>query len=401
MRSSRPNPWRMLGVGIGAQFAGTFTVYAPVFLIPHLHLEQGLSLPAATLVAAMPRFGSLLTIFLWGIVVDCYGERLSIGAGFLLASLAGVGALVASDTRTLGAALFVAGIGASCVNSASARVVAAWFPPERRGLAMGIRQGSQPIGVAAAAAFVPLLASSYGTQAALAVPLAVCVLTVVLGFALVVDPPRLDRAAEPDLSRLRSPYVGSRRLLRIHLSSALLMFPQITIWNFSVLWLIEQQSWSPGHAGALVAACQLGGAAVRAGMGLVSDRVASRLWPMRLVAFASAAAMVALGSLQTTTLAVSALVVASLITVADNGLGVTAVAEAGGKYWSGRAIGVHSTGQLLVSSAAPSVLGAGLAATGYGWLFGSVAILPLLAAWTLPVRNEESRIAAEPGGLPA
>lgn len=97
-------------------------------------------------------------------------------------------------------------------------------------------------------------------------------------------------------------------------------------------------------------------------------------------------------------LAVSALVVASLITVADNGLGVTAVAEAGGRYWAGRAIGVHSTGQLLVSSAAPSVLGAWLAARGYGWLFGSVAVLPFLAAWTLPVRDEERRPAQKPEG---
>jgi sugar phosphate permease len=36
---------------------------------------------------------------------------------------------------------------AASSNSASGRLVVGWFPPERRGLAMGIRQTAQPLGV--------------------------------------------------------------------------------------------------------------------------------------------------------------------------------------------------------------------------------------------------------------
>ena len=103
---------------------------------------------------------------------------------------------------------------------------------------------------------------------------------------------------------------------------------------------------------------------------------------------ASAGAMALLAATVDSSLAVVVLAVASLIAVADNGLGVTAVAEAGGRYWAGRALGVHSTGQLLVSSGTPPLLAILLGSAGYGAVFCSVGALPLLAVWTLPVREE-------------
>ncbi|WP_116953384.1 MFS transporter [Jiangella endophytica] len=378
----------MLAVGIEAQFAGTLAVYAPMFLIPQLHLRDGVGLAAATLVAAAPRFGSLLAIFGWGVLVDRFGERRVLAAGFALTVLGWLVALAAETVPELGAALVVVGLGASCVNSASGRVVAFWFPPRRRGLAMGIRQGSQPLGIAAAAAVVPALAAAHGTRAALAVPAAVCLLTAVLCAVAVVDPPRAAAGDDTVRSSPANPYRRDRSLPRLHLSSAMMMVPQIAIWTFAVLWLIETWSWSPARAGGLVAGCQVAGAVVRASAGAWSDRVGSRLRPMRFVAVASAVVMAALGLLGETELGIGLLVAASLVTLADNGLGVTAVAEAGGDRWGGRAIGVHSTGQLVVSSMAPSALEVVLRTGGYGWMFGLVAVLPLAAFWTLPIASE-------------
>ena len=40
--------------------------------------------------------------------------------------------------------LFLGGMAAASSNSASGRLVVGWFPAERRGLAMGIRQTAQP-----------------------------------------------------------------------------------------------------------------------------------------------------------------------------------------------------------------------------------------------------------------
>ena len=63
--------------------------------------------------------------------------------------------------------LLVAGIGAAATNSASGRVVVGWFPPERRGIAMGIRQTGQPLGVGIAAGTVAVIAHHHGIGPAL------------------------------------------------------------------------------------------------------------------------------------------------------------------------------------------------------------------------------------------
>ena len=53
------------------------------------------------------------------------------------------------------------------------------------------------------------------------------------------------------------------------------------------------------------------------------------------------------------------MVVASTVTVADNGLAFTSVAERAGSFWSGRALGVQNTAQYLTAAAVAPVAGAG------------------------------------------
>ncbi len=98
---------------------------------------------------------------------------------------------------------------------------------------------------------------------------------------------------------------------------------------------------------------------------------------MRSVAVIAAATMVALGLLEGTALAITLIVLASVITVADNGLAFTSVAEIGGPYWSGRAMGTQNTGQFLMAAASPPAIGAIITGHGYAWAFGLVAVFPL------------------------
>ena len=53
------------------------------------------------------------------------------------------------------------------------------------------------------------------------------------------------------------------------------------------------------------------------------------------------------------------------MTVADNGLAFTAVAERAGPFWSGRALGMQNTAQFLAAAAVPPL--AGLTVTGLGY----------------------------------
>lgn len=378
----------MLGVGMLAQIAATLLANAPIFLIPYLHLERGLTLVEAGFLAATPLVGTMLTLVAWGAIVDRIGERLSLTIGLAIVTCAGLGAALSTSYLWLGLFWLLAGIGGASTNSASGRLVVGWFPPERRGVAMGIRQTALPLGVGLAAFVVPVTAEVYGLRTALLVPMALCAVATIVVAALVVDPPRPSREDAAGLGQLANPYRGSSRLGRIHVASTLLVVPQITIWTFMLVWLIDARGWSTTAAGALVASTQLLGAGARIAVGWWSDRVGSRLGPMRVVAVTTLVTMLALGLLESTSLAVALIIVATAVTVASNGLAFTAVAELGGPFWSGRAMGVHNTGQYVAASLVPPVVGALVTDFGYAFAFAAVAVFPLLAIPVVPVGGE-------------
>ena len=96
------------------------------------------------------------------------------------------------------------------------------------------------------------------------------------------------------------------------------------------------------------------GALGRIAVGQLSDVVGSRVRPLRWVALAAAVTMGLLALTEPLAVAVVLLVVASTVTVADNGLAFTSVAERAGSYWSGRALGLQNTAQYLTAAAGRS-----------------------------------------------
>ena len=87
-------------------------------------------------------------------------------------------------------------------------------------------------------------------------------------------------------------------------------------------------------------------------------------------------------------IAVPLVVVATVLTVADNGLAFTAVAERAGPFWSGRALGAQNTAQYLVASAVPPVAGVVVDRIGFAAAFALAALCPLLAAPLVPAEQE-------------
>lgn len=176
-------------------------VFTPAFLIPLLSTERGLSLAQAGLLAATPTVGMVMTLVAWGALADRIGERWVISGGLVLTALTALGALFATDYIGLGIFFMLGGMAAASANAASGRVVVGWFPRSRRGLAMGIRQVSQPLGVSIAALSIAPLAASSGIGAALVVPF---VLTAVVSVACAIgirNPPRLAIASAAEFAR--------------------------------------------------------------------------------------------------------------------------------------------------------------------------------------------------------
>src|SRR5688500_1544321 len=191
--SRAPNRWTMLAVGMLAQIAGTLLSNAPIFLIPYLHLERGLTLVEAGILASAPLVATTLTLIVWGAVVDRIGERLSLTIGLAIVTVGGLGAALSTSYIGLGLSWLVAGVGAASTNSASGRLVVGWFSPQRRGTAMGIRQTALPLGIGLAAFIVPVTAEAQGLQTALLVPTIVCAVATIAVGLLVVDPLRPTR----------------------------------------------------------------------------------------------------------------------------------------------------------------------------------------------------------------
>lgn len=384
--------WSMLGLGVLAQAAGAVFSNAPAFLLPTLQDTHGMDLPQAGLVVAAPTVGFLVSLMAWGAVVDRIGERRVLVLGMAATALASAGAAFSSSFAMLGIFLLIGGMAASSANAASGRVVVGWFPPQRRGLAMGIRQMALPLGVAVAALTVPRIAESHGIGWALALPTIVTSVAA-LACLFVVDPPRPDRSAARKTGLLDNPYRKSGVLWRIHGVSVLLVVPQYLVWTFALLWLMTERNWSAASAGLLITVTQLLGAAGRIAAGALSDRVGSRMRPLRWVALAAAISMgaLALTDWLASPVSVVLLVVASVITVADNGLAFTAVAEIAGPYWSGRALGAQNTSQYLAASLVPPVFGALVAAASFPVTFAIAALLPLVAAPLVPADHPERR----------
>ncbi len=162
VRVSAAKRWAMLALGVLAQAAGAVFSNAPAFLLPTLHDTHGMELSRAGLVVAAPTVGFLLSLMAWGAVVDRVGERRVLVIGMAATALASAGAALSSSFAMLGVFLLIGGMAASSANAASGRVVVGWFPPQRRGFAMGIRQMALPLGVAIAALTVPGIAQSHG-----------------------------------------------------------------------------------------------------------------------------------------------------------------------------------------------------------------------------------------------
>jgi len=380
--------WTILAVGTGSQAVTCSFVYGFVMLVPALRSDEHLSLLGASLVVSAPVAGLLLTLIAWGAAADRFGERIVIMSGVgLAAGFLAAGAVVPGP-MALAAMLALAGASGGSVFAASGRVVMGWFPIQERGLAMGTRQTAQPLGVAIAALVLPSLARTHSVQVALLFPAALCALAALAVLLLVTDPPRAPRG--PETPRARSPYRGSWRLGRVHLASSLLVVPQFAVATFTLVYLVGQRHWDPVVAGRMIFGFQVAGAVGRVAVGVWSDRVGSRLVPMRQLAAASAALMlvIALGALLDAAWIIAGFALGAVITVADNGLAYIAVAELAGTEWSGRALGTQNTAQNIAAVATAPMLAAVIGESRYALGFALVVVFPLLAIPLTPVRAE-------------
>ncbi len=378
--------WTIVAVSLFATTSSFLFINGIAFLIPRLEAARGTPLAQAGLLASMPSWGMVVTLVAWGYVLDRVGERIVLTVGSALTAAAAYAAASAHSLLLMGLFLFLGGMAAASCNTAGGRLVSGWFPPEQRGLAMGIRQTAQPLGIALGALVIPALAET-SAHAGLMFPAVMCGIAALVSLVGVIDPPRKSRQTASH-AELASPYRGSSVLWRIHAASALLMVPQTVTVTFMLVWLINEHHWSVTAAGGLVTISQLIGAVGRIMVGRWSDRVGSRMRPVRIIAVAAALALFLLSFSDRvgSRFDVMLMMTVSVLAVLDNGLEATAITEFAGPYWSGRALGTQNTTQRLMAAAGPPMFGALISAAAYPLAWGLCALFPLAAVPLVPTR---------------
>jgi sugar phosphate permease len=381
---SNARRWAMLAVLLTATLCANVFINAIPFLIPALAAQRDLSMAECGLLAAMTNFGMMVTLIAWGYALDRIGERIVLTVGLALTAAAAWAAASVDSVVAVGAFLFLGGMAVASTLAAGGRLVTGWFPPDRRGVAMGTRQTAQPLGIAVGALVLPEL-GKHDFAAALLFPAAACALAAVASAVGVHDPPR-SRPTTDDDPKPGNPYRGTAELWRIHLASMLLMVPHPVVLTFMLVWSVSEQHLSMLWAGALLGGSQLLGALGRAAAGRWSDRVGSRLRPLRIITFATSPVMLVLAITDHAGwgIAVAFMAIASAI-AGDNGLTFVAIPEVAGPFWCGRALGTQNTVERLVVAIATPVFGAMIGMAGYPLAFAVSGLFPLAALPFVPV----------------
>jgi sugar phosphate permease len=375
----------ILGAGTLAQSSfAAVTVGLPA-LAPALRSEYHLSLGRIGVVLGAPALGMLPTLLPWGLLADRIGERAVMALG-----LGGAGVAVAAVPLTTGFGALVGllvltgALGAS-INAASGRAVMGWFAAEQRGLALGIRQTSVPIGGALAAALLPLLASGGNTRNAFLALGAFCLAAAAVAAALMREaPPRESHV----LADVRRPFHDRRNWLLAG-GSGLFVVAQIALTSYCVLFLHEHRGLSTHSAALVLAAMNVLGIGARIASGRWSDHVGARIGPLRTFGLLITAGTAAVALLVDAPLAalVPTLIVAGVLSLSWNGVAFTAAAETAGAARSGAALGFQQTVLGAIISAAAPLFAALVGAASWRIAFAVAALCPLLGAlalWRVP-----------------
>jgi len=345
-------------------------------MLPALRDEYALSLGEAGIVLAAPNIGSMLSLLGWGLAADRVGERLVVWIGLAAAAGALFAAGLSGGFLALAALVAAAGLAGAAVNAASGRAVMNWFGAAERGLALGIRQTAIPIGGASVALGLPHVLDAGGTRWGFWTLALGCSLGALLAAAFLRDAPGGVEEETVDARPLRD-----ARMWQLLGASCLLLFPQMMVFGYTVLFLHEERGLSPAAAAGVLAAVQVLGIGARIGAGRWSDVARSRVGPLRRIALASAALAAATGAAVVAPLPVlvPVMVAGGVLAMSWNGLSFTAAAEIAGRARSGAALGLQQTALAIGGAALPPVFAAVVGGLGWSWAFGLAAVGPAAA----------------------
>ena len=375
----------MLAAGTAAQTSFSAVIIGLPVLAPALRDAHDLSLLQVGVVLDALWIGTLLTLLPWGLLADRVGERLVLATGLVLCAAALVGAGYAERFEPLILLILLAGAAGASVNAASGRAVMQWFPASERGFALGVRQTAIPVGGLISALVLPALA----LRSAFVFLAVLCVAGALFGAVVIRE---REGAAEDDVLEPRGlgATLRDHRLWLLCGASGFYLVAQLAITGFLVLFLHDERGLTDAAAAGVLAGVQVVAAAMRIGGGHWSDRLGSRIRPLRIVGVGSAITLAVAVALLSAPLPllIASFVLAGGLAMSWNGLSFTAAAEIAGRARAGAALGMQQSALAAAGAIVPPAFAAIVAASSWRLGFALSAAFPLAGVALLrPLRS--------------
>ena len=378
VQAPAPYRWKILGLTVGGQ-ASTAALFQGLPSIGPIMAESyDLTLGQVGLALGAVGFGMTLTLLPWGLAADRFGERRIIPLG-----LAGTAVLLAVVAATSGyvaltVGLFLAGLFAASANAAGGRAVMGWFGPSERGMALGIRGASVPLGGGLAALVLPQIADGSGPRASI---LALGVLIIVAAATTMIwlkDPPSGGAPRPPFVPRA---VFADRHLWRLVIVTFLLTATQYAFVGFLALFLSDGRGVEATSAALALVGLHVLSAVSRIAAGRWSDLMGSRIRPLRIIAAVAFFGLLALGLVADAPapVLVPVLVVAAFAGVSWNALTFAASAELAPPGSAGTAIGLQNTALALAAALFLPAFAVLVESTSWNAGFAICALAPLIA----------------------
>jgi len=385
------NPWTFrLTLLVMAHMAGTVNIVSVLAMAPVISNDLHLS---AT------EFGLFVTAYygaqaFWsipaGALVDRFGVGWTLGSSHVIMGSGSLLLVFADSFAASLGGLFLMGIGYSMTNPATSAGVLAWFPPERRGTAMGIKQVGVPLGGVIAAGNGALVSVVAWQSIMLATAFGIFINGIFCLYLVRFRRPR-KKGEIKSIGNLKVVF----RIPRVQLftlACGLTNVGQTNFFAFLTLFLREAANASQPMAGFAIGLAQASSTVARIGWGIVSDKWYRRRRGL-LMAWICGAAVVLLGAMvfvQPGWGVWLGLGLAFLlgITIASFAPVAQAISvELVEPRLSGSAMGYNMTGVYIGGMVGPPVFGAVIDLTGTyaaGWIVTAVLTalgVAILAIW--------------------
>lgn len=249
---------------------GSINLAAIAAMAPLIKQDLGLSLGEIGLLSTAYTVCQAVAGLPSGIAVDRLGIGWTLILGFVF--LAG-GAAVFGQAAGFGACLIGAGImgvGYACMNPATAKAVLEWFPRNRRGTVMGLKQTGVPIGWTLGAFALPL-AVIFGWHTVMLVIAGAGLASGLIYLPMAKRPVLSPGQKRPALTAEFGDLLRNRTLAAIELNTFLYHAAQQNLYSFTTLFFREALQASAWYASFALQLAQGGSIIARIAIGAISD----------------------------------------------------------------------------------------------------------------------------------